>query len=138
MFDPDALTGHLKEHLRLSQEILAVVERENVALRQADSSSAEFIQAKKDALPKLTDSVAELRRHRAEWLKLPAETRAAHPQIAGLLRQNQDVIMKIIVLDRENEQTLLRKGLVPTRHLPPANRNRPHYVANLYRKSGNS
>jgi len=42
--------------------------------------------------------------------------------------------MRIIVLDRENEQALLRKSLVPPRHLPPANRQRPHFVADLYRR----
>ncbi len=42
--------------------------------------------------------------------------------------------MKIIVLDRENEQVLLRKGMVPARHLPSADRQRPHFVADLYRR----
>ena len=57
-----------------------------------------------------------------------------HGEIPALLRQNQDLIMKIIVLDRENEQALLRRGLVPPKHLPPAERQRPHFVANLYRR----
>ncbi len=42
--------------------------------------------------------------------------------------------MKIIVLDRENEQALLRRGMLPSRSLPPVQRQRPHYVADLYRK----
>ena len=54
--------------------------------------------------------------------------------MAGLLREIQDVIMKVIFLDRENEQALLRKGLVPAKHLPSANRQRPHFVADLYRR----
>ncbi len=53
-----------------------------------------------------------------------------------LLRQNQDLTMKIIVLDRENEQNLLRRGLVPARELPSVNRQRPHFVADLYRRQG--
>ena len=44
--------------------------------------------------------------------------------------------MRIIVLDRENEQTRLRKGTVPARHLPSPNRQRPHFVADLYRRGG--
>jgi hypothetical protein len=55
-----------------------------------------------------------------------------------LLRQNQDQTMKIILLDRENEQCLLRRGLVPTRELPSANRQRPNFVADLYRRGGQS
>ena len=55
-----------------------------------------------------------------------------------LLRQNQDLTMKIILLDRENEQSLLRRGLVPPRELPSVNRQRPHFVADLYRRQGTS
>ena len=53
---------------------------------------------------------------------------------ARLLRQNQDLTMKIILIDRENEQSLLRRGLVPPRELPSVNRQRPHFVADLYRR----
>jgi hypothetical protein len=40
--------------------------------------------------------------------------------------------MKFILLDRENEQGLLRRGMVPARELPSVNRQRPHFVAELY------
>ena len=92
--------------------------------------------ARKEVLPDLEASLENLKKHRERWVKLPEPTRAKYPEIAGLLRQNQDVIMKIIVLDRENEQTLLRKGLVPPKHLPSAKRNQPHYVADLYKRGG--
>jgi len=39
-------------------------------------------------------------------------------------------------LDRENEQALLRRSLVPARQLPSVNRQRPHFVADLYRRQG--
>jgi len=136
MFDAEGVAADLQEHLRLAQEILALVERENVLLRQSEGAATELVELKRGVLPRLTDSLERLKQRRAEWTQLDAEMRAAHPQIAGLLRQNQDVIMKIIVLDRENEQTLLRKGMVPPRHLPSPNRNRPHFVADLYRRSG--
>ena len=42
--------------------------------------------------------------------------------------------MKIILLDRENEQGLLRRGLVPARELPSVNQQRPNFVADLYRR----
>lgn len=137
MFDAAELEKDLKEHLRISQDLLAVVERENIALRAAGTEgNFQASQARKNALPDLNASLARLKKQRAEWLKQPAEERARHSEIAGLLRQNQDVIMKIIVLDRENEQALLRKGLVPPRHLPPAQRQRPHFVADLYKRGG--
>jgi hypothetical protein len=67
---------------------------------------------------------------------LSPEHRAEHPEINALLRQTQDLTMKIIMLDRENEQSLLRRGLVPPRDIPSANRQRPHFVADLYRRQG--
>jgi hypothetical protein len=138
MFDAAALANDLKEHLRIAQEILVIVEKENVILRQGDDAAAQTMLAdKKAVLPELNESLARLKKQRAEWTRQSAEERARHPEIAGLLRQNQDVIMKIIVLDRENEQALLRKGLVPPRHLPSPNRQKPHYVADLYRRGGN-
>jgi hypothetical protein len=137
MFDPSQLQSDLQDLVRLAQEILTIIERENVALRSPDSSNFEAATARKNALPNLEAALARLKTQRAEWLKLPADERARHPQIAALMRQNQDVIMKAIVLDRENEQALLRKGLVPPRHLPSPNRQKPHYVADLYKRGRN-
>jgi hypothetical protein len=135
MADIAQLEKDLKAQLRLYLEILAIVEKENVALKQSDSN-AEAAAARKQVLPDLEASIEGLKKHRERWLKLAEPTRAKHPEIAGLLRQNQDVIMKIIVLDRENEQTLLRKGLVPPKHLPSAKRSQPHFVADLYKRGG--
>jgi hypothetical protein len=129
------LAKDLKAQLRLYENILAIVEKENLALKQSDSNG-DAAAARRQVLPDLEASLAGLKKHRERWLKLAEPTRAKYPEIAGLLRQNQDIIMKIIVLDRENEQTLLRKGLVPPKHLPSAKRNQPHYVADLYKRGG--
>ena len=138
MADVAKLAEHLKKHMRICEDVLRIIERENLELKQAESGALKTTEAKKELLPDVERSLEKLKEYRADWLKLSEAQRSAHPEIAGLLRQNQDVIMKIIVLDRENEQTLLRKGMVPPKHLPSANRNRPHYVADLYRRGGNS
>lgn len=131
------MVGDLCSHLALCQEVFTLVERESQSLRDADKGpDFESHQAKKVLLVRLNESLVQIRQHRSTWQKLGPAERARCPEVAGLLRQNQDLIMKIIVLDRENEQVLLRKGLVPPRHLPPANRQRPHYVADLYRSRG--
>ena len=44
--------------------------------------------------------------------------------------------MKIIMLDRENEQSLLRKGMIPVQQLPAAQRQQAHFVTELYRRQG--
>lgn len=131
------MVGDLRRHLALCQEVLSLVECENQSLRDAAKGPEfETHQAKKVLLLRLDQSLDQIRQHRTTWQKLGPAERAQCPEVAALLRQNQDLIMKIIVLDRENEQVLLRKGLVPARHLPPANRQRPHYVADLYRRQG--
>jgi hypothetical protein len=130
---PADIARDLKQHLALCQEIFNLVERESNMLRDPGKVALfEFCQLKKNLLPRLNQSLEALRRHRVNWQKLGREERARHPEIGMLLRQNQDLIMKIILLDRENEQTLLRRGLVPPRELPSVNRQRPHFVADLY------
>lgn len=132
---PDEISADLKTRLTLCNELLHGIEREGQALRRADKPSLfEFHQLRKKLLPALTESLENLRRHRANWQKLSPEERARHPHILALLRQNQDLTMKILLIDRENEQGLLRRGLVPARELPSVNRQRPHFVADLYRR----
>jgi hypothetical protein len=136
---PEEIAADLRQHFALCQEILAVVEREGQSLRRPDNPSLfEFYQLKKTLLPRLDQSVDALRKHRINWQRFSMEERARHPEIGMLLRQNQDQTMKIILLDRENEQVLLRRGLVPPRELPAVNRQRPHYVADLYKRRGQS
>lgn len=133
----NVMVADLQGHLSLCQEILNLVEKESYALHHSDAGpSFESYQTKKNLLPRLNQSLNQIRQHRATWQKLSPADRAQFPEVPGLLRQNQDLIMKIIVLDRENEQALLRKGLVPPRQLPSANRQRPHFVADLYRRQG--
>jgi hypothetical protein len=129
------IRDELKARLSLCHELLQGLEQEGQALRRADKPSLfEFHQLRKRLLPALSQSLDALRRHRLEWQKLTREERARQPEIGLLLRQNQDLTMKIIVLDRENEQGLLRRGLIPPRELPSVNRQRPHFVAELYRR----
>ena len=129
------LRDQLCRHQTLCQEILAVIERETAALRASDNGAmATGLPAKRKLLERLGESVEQLRVLRQQWQRLGPEQRALYPEIIALLRQDQDLIMKIIVLDRENEQALLRLGRIPARHIPSINRQRPHFVADLYRR----
>jgi flagellar biosynthesis/type III secretory pathway chaperone len=132
---PQNLIEELEAHLSICQELLAIAEGESQALRRDDNPSLfEFCQLKKNLLPRLNQTLDSLRKHRVKWQSLSADERAQHPEIDPLLRRNQDLAMKFILLDRENEQGLLRRGLVPARQLPSVNRQRPHFVAELYRR----
>jgi hypothetical protein len=134
---PHNLVDDLRAHHGLCLEILELVQRESESLRGGKHARQfEFHQARKNVAARLNDSVDRIRGHRSRWVLLSPAERAALPDAPPLLRQNQDLIMKIIVLDRENEQMLLRQGLAPATQLPSANRQRPHYVAELYRRAG--
>jgi hypothetical protein len=129
----------LQTHRSLCEAILALASKENSALRGAEAGfSFESSAQRKKFLAQLTDSLDKIREHRIAWMRLEPTVRQGHPEIAELLRENQNLIMKILVLDRENEQALLRKGLVPPRHVPSANRQRPHFVSSLYQRNSAS
>ena len=135
MSTPKEIIDQLNEHFRVCQELLQATEEEGQTLRRPGQPSlAEFYQRKKDLLPRFNQSLDGLRKHRVDWQRLSLDERARCPEVSMLLRKNQDLTMKIIVLDRENEQALLRRGLVPPRELPSVNRQRPHFVADLYRR----
>jgi hypothetical protein len=131
------LAGSLRGHINLCREMLGLVEQECHCLNDPEPPS-QFgsYQARKTLLPLLEQSVEQLRRHRVEWQGLAPEQRAGNAQAQSLFQEARDLTMKVLMLDRENEQALLRRGLIPPRHLPPANRQRPHFVAELYRQSG--
>lgn len=125
----------LRHHLELSREVLAVIEREAQALRATDPGLPKALTTlKQQLLPRLNHSVDRLRQIRVRWQQFDAAERTKHPEVPALLRENQEVIMKAILLDRENEQSMLRLGLVPAGQLPPSQRQRAHTVADLYRR----
>lgn len=132
----DELANDLKTHRSLCEEVLRQAESEMAAVDDLlGGQRAERTAAKKKVLAQLTQSLDKIREHRVAWLKVEPTVRQEHPEITELLRENQNLIMKILVIDRENEKGLLRRGLVPNREIPPARRQQPHFVANLYRRN---
>jgi hypothetical protein len=135
--DPSFQTNELQAHLTLCEEVLRLVTCEGEALREAGPfDSQDFARQRNALLPRLIQSNASLQRVREAWQRLDPSTRARHTEVDVLLRRNQDLIMKIIVIDRENEQLLLRRGLLPPNRLPSSVGRRPrlaveHYLKNI-------
>jgi hypothetical protein len=126
----------LEGHLALCREVLELVEREGEALRQpGEFEGRDFAVRRASLLPRLEKSLGALRHAREAWLRLDPRVRSRQTDLDSLLRDNQNLIMKIIVLDRENEQALLRRGLLPPGHLPTSQSQRPHMVAARYAKN---
>ncbi len=136
MLEPAVFPERLRAHHAVCSEILNVVEKENSSLRAQKPEAAALLRsARKNLLAELCESLDKVRELRIAWLKLPPGERQRRPEVAELLRDNQNLMMKILVLDRENEQTLLRQGLVPARQAPDTSRSSPHFVANMYQRN---
>ena len=130
------MLADLRAHQTVCRELLVLAERESQALRQGQATVLhEIHQARKPLLPRLSESLEKVRQHRLQWQRLTAAERATQPEIGFLVRQAQDLILRVLLLDRENEQGLLRRGLIPAREIPAAQQQRPHFVAGLYRRN---
>jgi hypothetical protein len=126
----------LRSHQSICRELLVLAERESLALRQDQPGELqEIYRLKRLHLPHLNESLEKLRRVRSQWQALPANEKSSQPETQFLLRQVQDLILRVILLDRENEQGLLRRGLIPPRELAVAPRSQPHFVSELYRRN---
>ncbi len=137
MYHPREIAEHLRSTLSLYRSLLTVVESESTELRRSEPPDLKGnAESKKGLLPRLVESLDPLAKCRSAWQATGPAERARHPEVGDLVRQNQDLLMKILLLDRENEQALLRHGLVPARELPSVNRQRPHFVSDLYRRQG--
>jgi len=128
----------LRQHQTLCEELLALVMREKKAWQDpAAPPSMELYQAKKALLPRLQQSLDAIRECRAAWQRMAPPERAQTPEAGPLLQQTQNLILRIIVLDRENEQVLLRRGLGPTTQKlgSPRTAQPTHFVSELYRRN---
>jgi hypothetical protein len=132
----ETLVEELREYYRICEEVHVIVRRENQLLKSDEPGGIhQFQQARKDLLDRMSRAQMRLAVHKTAWMRVPPAQRAKRPEVGLLIRQTQDLIMKTIVLDRENEQLLLRHRMVPANQLPSANRQNPGFVAKLYQNS---
>jgi hypothetical protein len=132
---PADLARELQNHLDLCREFLALFTEENQTLRRPQPwSPATFSAERKRLLPRLESGLIKLRSHRQWWERLPADQRESCGEIMHLFRDIQNLLPRLLLLDRENQQEMLRRGLIPATQLPPAASQRPNFVANLYRR----
>jgi len=126
----------LREHLAVCNDLLALAQRESEALANpAPYPVAETRARRQELLSRLESSWREFAAQRAKWQRINPDGGEPSPGFAGLLQTTLDTIMRVLVLDRENEQGLLRRGLLPPQSLPSAERQRPGFVAGLYERN---
>jgi hypothetical protein len=129
------LASHLRGYLGLCEEVLSFTTRESQALAaQSDYQPFEFHQGRKALLLRLDEGLNLLRVWRQGWQQVDPAEQMRYSEVKLLLQMVQDTLVRILVLDRENQQALLRRGLVPARHVPSFASQPPHYAAQLYRR----
>ncbi|MCX8156186.1 MAG: hypothetical protein N3J91_07050 [Verrucomicrobiae bacterium] len=126
----------LQEHRQVCQELLAAFEREAAGLQSGELTVlAEVDALRRQVLPRLQELTRELRARREAWERLPAAQRQMPAGWRALLEENQAMVLRLLALDRENQQARLRLGLVPPAHWPaPRPASGQGYVTELYRR----
>ena len=131
---PD-LARELQGYLGLCREFLTLFTEENQTLRQPQPlSPAVFSAERMRLLPRLESGLIHLRSLRHWWEQVPAGQRESCGEIRDLLREVQNLLPRLLMLDRENQQEMLRRGVIPATQLPPAASQRPNFVANMDRR----
>jgi hypothetical protein len=129
------LAGELRGFLDLGREFLALFTEENQALRRPQAwSPRDFQDQRNRLLPRLESGLIQLRSFRQDWERMPAGQREFCGELNNLFRDIQNLLPRLLLLDRENQQEMLRRGLFPAAQLPPAAAQRPNFVASLYRR----
>lgn len=125
----------LRAHAELCQQTLTLLASESQALAgTADYDAFGYCQRRKGLLPAIEESLNQLRRWRRLWQQVSPEERGRFTDVSQLFQIIQGFMMRILLLDRENQQAMLRRGLVPARHLPAAASQQSHFVAGVYRR----
>ena len=129
-----ALAHALQAHIDLCGEVLATIQKEHQSLKTNQVEDLTQLQnSRQEMLERLTTAQAGISAHKDAWGALNKAQKQTMPEIGQRLKQCTDLIMKIVSLDRENEQLMLRNKLVPPGHLPPAERQNPNLVAKIYK-----
>lgn len=125
----------LLRYRALCEEALVLYrEEQRCLLDGADYPAFLFYQRRNDLLPRLEQALTGIRRWRGQWSAAEGGRAIVSAELRNLTDQVQTMLMRILQLDRENQQALLGRGLLPARQWPKAAAQKPHYVADLYRR----
>ena len=91
-------------------------------------------EARQKLIPLLDRVTEKMKQHRQIWESLSYEERATRPDVNELIVEALNTIMKIIKLDRANEEILLKNGSIPIKEIPPSMRQKPGQVVNIYKQ----
>ena len=132
---PASIAAELRHFLEICEASLTLATREGQALAGADEyQPGDFCQQRKNLLPNLETALMNLRNQRVLWLKCQPAERERCDEVQSLFQKIQGILMKILLLDRENQQAMLRRGLIPAHCVPASAAQKPNYVASIYQR----
>jgi hypothetical protein len=131
------LSADMKAFRLLCEDVLSLMTRESIALTSsAPYLPTDFSGRRKDLLPHLEKALTRLRSQRALWQQSGRDARHSDDDLKALYQTIQGILMKALTLDRENQQLMLRRGLMPAEHLPSVAAQKPSFVSSLYQRHG--
>lgn len=132
----NGLVADLQAFARICEDLLSLAAREHQALAGPGVyQHGEFSEKRTSLLPEIELMLRKFRNDRITWQQIPKSERERFAEPKILFQNIQGLLMKVLVLDRENQGTMLKRGLVPVKHLPSVGARQPHYVADLYRRN---
>ena len=134
----NSLLTELNDHLTICEKAYELVQEENRVLNSPTPRDAYAHAGRsKELLARVPGSMVRVKAHKAVWEKLPLSERSKSMDISNLIKQNMDLIMKTVMLDRENEKLMLQHGMAPPDRLPSSRQNNPSAVAGMYQRHSN-
>tara|TARA_B100000029_G_scaffold490542_1_gene549674 strand:+ start:1737 stop:2168 length:432 start_codon:yes stop_codon:yes gene_type:complete len=131
-----SLAVELGDYLEVCGRAYHLVQEENRCLNSSSPRDAYAkSEERKELLERVSGAMVRIKAHKALWAKIPAAERAKHMNISQLIKLNMDLIMKTVMLDRENEKLMLQHGMVPPDRLPSSAQNNPGAVAGIYQRN---
>lgn len=135
-------SGHASDSLdalrgfeAVCRELLALARREYLALNgRGQYRPGQFDQQRKDLIPRLQAVFTGLRAWRHSRSRGRSPTAHDEDEMQALIRRIGGVCSCILALDRENQQTLLRRSVGAAVRAPGPVAGPPGYVAGLYRR----
>lgn len=126
-------------HNDICRRLLEIVQQESRWLSSASEEEPPLPdQRLKESLSQeLSQAVSNIQAHRAalnDAAKLHPEANK-DPALQTAIQSATDLIMKIVVLDRENEKLLMKKGLIPPGKIPSSYQYRPSEAIKAYQKN---
>ena len=131
----EELVRDLRVHQELCHQALTILLNESRSLAgEAEYETSNHSQERKNLLLAIETSLINLRRWRQLWQETSPEEKAGIPDLNQIFQTIQGFMMRILLVDRENQQAMLRRGIVPTQHLPVIASQQSHFVTGLYRR----